>query len=990
MAAMGPLEYKESGNQHFKAQRWQEAADEYTKGLNAGHGKELPRDTNGLLLSNRSQCWLNLSDWQRAFDDADACLKFLPEHSKSLFRRATALEKLGKLTDAMGDYAKVARADPKNKDAVAATQRLRDEVLTAGAQKADELLPISLVKALGEEATEGANDSTNGSTASVLEKKIDACSKIQALCVHKGLTNACVTAKAVEGLLKLVSEETTPQDLHEAALSTLLVMASGQEAADEEDGARGSPQSSERNAGPLPVPPGAAETRKRLLELMSLPDIRRACRHRAKSTARFAVIIGLVHEPETTEAMEALHDAISFTEGGEVNVARGGIVGLSSMLDMRWRLGLKGKPLMAPEVLLKCVESALNTTGCETQLGALMPRIFALLADKERPKEMEVDVGVVSMKMLDPFLASKDLSLRANGLGAFEALFAADETAATEVLHGGPAALSAILGAISNREPGPDGLRAQDHAASCLMLAGRSRRTRQSLLDGGGIEMLLKTLADGPETTKGLLRAKLVNVLAILAGHNAEVREEVFDRLDFLMELRFALDTTRDHVREQANAGKDKGKNKDEARKVFRSLYESCVCLTIHGEFKELLSGAKKTLKSMQDLVTGDDLYEDQYLAFLYSSLVYNICRSASDKIRPKKDQFPFNELQEDDLNALEEFYEKMPPESRPVKNGEVDAGSQELAEKMRMWCMLQSGTPGGTGGGGKTASSSPVVASLARCVAGGNVRAQNMAAMAFKFLAQKQEYRRVIATSGGLRALLNLVDVEDTLAKDSARQALAQVLIVTNPNLLQYKEQLDAVRPLVETLSHKHELLQFEAAMGLTNLLTANEELRTRAVQGDAWQACRDLLFQDNEMVQRAGLETMCNLCMAPEIIERFVEGKLDNDLKIFNAFALTDDIHMQVAVTGALAMIAPYEEIAPKIAAQENYKNLLQVWVEAPNADVEHRVASVLCSICAAPKGIDDDTLEETKAALKIKLIKGIRSEDAAEMVRAALEGS
>merc|ERR1719203_1003908 len=112
-------------------------------------------------------------------------------------------------------------------------------------------------------------------------------------------------------------------------------------------------------------------------------------------------------------------------------------------------------------------------------------------------------------------------------------------------------------------------------------------------------------------------------------------------------------------------------------------------------------------------------------------------------------------------------------------------------------------------------------------------------------------------------------------MARDAARGALAQILISTNPTLLQYSEQLDSVRPLVQQLEHRHELQQFEAAMGLTNLLTVSEELRTRAVQGDAWRACRELLFSENEMVQRAGIEAMCNLTLAPEIIKRFAKGK-------------------------------------------------------------------------------------------------------------------
>merc|ERR1712048_611064 len=206
-----------------------------------------------------------------------------------------------------------------------------------------------------------------------------------------------------------------------------------------------------------------------------------------------------------------------------------------------------------------------------------------------------------------------------------------------------------------------------------------------------------------------------------------------------------------------------------------------------------------------------------------------------------------------------------------------------ELANKYRDWCVKE------TLAGQK---SSLIVASLAKCPTVGSARAKNMTALTLKFLCAEQSHRRIIATSGGLRACLRLVDLEDDLARDAARQSLAQILIVTNPSLLQYSEQLDAVRPLIQLLEHRHELLQFEAAMGLTNLLSASDDLRSRALQAGAWSACRDLAFSENEQVQRAGLEAMCNLCMADEVVEKFATGKSSEDLKIFAAFAHSEDV--------------------------------------------------------------------------------------------------
>ena len=51
-------------------------------------------------------------------------------------------------------------------------------------------------------------------------------------------------------------------------------------------------------------------------------------------------------------------------------------------------------------------------------------------------------------------------------------------------------------------------------------------------------------------------------------------------------------------------------------------------------------------------------------------------------------------------LEALEEFYERMPPEARPAVNGEVDPGDAALAAKLRSWCLQREGE-GGMGDGG-------------------------------------------------------------------------------------------------------------------------------------------------------------------------------------------------------------------------------------------------------------------------------------------------
>ncbi|CAK0798436.1 unnamed protein product, partial [Prorocentrum cordatum] len=526
-------------------------------------------------------------------------------------------------------------------------------------------------------------------------------------------------------------------------LHVLVAVASGHEAQDDD-----APRVAPPAAGPLPVPPAAAEARGRVRARLPLAGLRPLCRADGGSARHLAMLVGTTHEPEDVEAVEAIHDALAFPEEGEVNVPRAGVAALSGMLDIRRRKGKSAQCLMPSAPLLKCVETALGTTTCDEQLRPLLALFWALLADKEdRPKSMEFDLTDVSLRVLEPFLGSEDWALKANGLSGLSALLAASSQSATELLTKSSAPLVAILTAIKRPPPGAEGAAARDHAVECMLLCAGDRKTRQHFVDGEGIEILLSILADGEE-----------------------VREEVFDRMDFLLELRHALDVARESAATARSSGAAAGT--DEVRRLCRALYESCACLSIHGEFKELLMGSKKTLRAMLDLAGAEDLAEDKHLAFLYASLAYNLCRSREDKVRPKRDQFPLSELGEDDLGALEEFYEKMPAEARPVKNGEVDAGSVELAGRFRTWCVQ--------GDGGSASPASGVVKYLAKCAsAGSSSRVRGLVASVLKLLCAEQAHRRLVVSAGGVRALLGLVDLEDETARDNARQALAQLLIV-------------------------------------------------------------------------------------------------------------------------------------------------------------------------------------------------------------------
>lgn len=105
-----PAALREEGNTLFKAGDMQGALCSYTKALKLSDGKA----ESAILHRNRSACYLRLEDYSKAEADASKALDADPGDVKALFRRAQALQKLGRLDQAFMDAKRCAQLEPKN------------------------------------------------------------------------------------------------------------------------------------------------------------------------------------------------------------------------------------------------------------------------------------------------------------------------------------------------------------------------------------------------------------------------------------------------------------------------------------------------------------------------------------------------------------------------------------------------------------------------------------------------------------------------------------------------------------------------------------------------------------------------------------------------------------------------------------------------------------------------------------------------------------
>uniref|UniRef100_A0A9J7XCX0 Unc-45 myosin chaperone A n=1 Tax=Cyprinus carpio carpio TaxID=630221 RepID=A0A9J7XCX0_CYPCA len=101
----------EEGNNHFKAGDVQQALSCYTKALKISDCQS----ESAVLYRNRAACYLKLEDHTKAEADATKALDVDQGDVKARFRRAQALQKLGRLDQAFTDAQKCAQLEPKNK-----------------------------------------------------------------------------------------------------------------------------------------------------------------------------------------------------------------------------------------------------------------------------------------------------------------------------------------------------------------------------------------------------------------------------------------------------------------------------------------------------------------------------------------------------------------------------------------------------------------------------------------------------------------------------------------------------------------------------------------------------------------------------------------------------------------------------------------------------------------------------------------------------------
>ncbi|KAK6497618.1 hypothetical protein TWF481_012023 [Arthrobotrys musiformis] len=270
--------------------------------------------------------------------------------------------------------------------------------------------------------------------------------------------------------------------------------------------------------------------------------------------------------------------------------------------------------------------------------------------------------------------------------------------------------------------------------------------------------------------------------------------------------------------------------------------------------------------------------------------------------------------------------------------------------------------------------------------------------------LSKVSAHRGIMAQQGAVKLLLQIYsslpvtptpspsDPESTSQENQPEStihtitahALSRLLISVNPSLAfsasvpinsSLPPLLNLIKSVHTSTADSRDLLPlFEALLALTNLASTTDSIRSVIVKKE-FTIIEELLLHSNDMIQRAAVELVCNLMVAPETVSLFVEGpRSGNRLQMLLAIAQADDVLSRLAASGALAMLTEWDAGVKKILEREGgVERVLEVCEDEEDGVVFRGVVVVRNLVIVG----GEDAAKKVKEAGGVDVLKRILEE-------------
>uniref|UniRef100_A0A663DWF7 Unc-45 myosin chaperone A n=1 Tax=Aquila chrysaetos chrysaetos TaxID=223781 RepID=A0A663DWF7_AQUCH len=212
------------------------------------------------------------------------------------------------------------------------------------------------------------------------------------------------------------------------------------------------------------------------------------------------------------------------------------------------------------------------------------------------------------------------------------------------------------------------------------------------------------------------------------------------------------------------------------------------------------------------------------------------------------------------------------------------------------------------------------------------------------------------------MQALIPLSLEGTEVGQTKAAQALAKITITSNPEMAFPGERIyEVVRPLVSLLHLQRTGLEnFEGLMALTNLAGISERLRQKILKEKAVPMIEGYMFEEHELIRLAATECMCNMAMSKEVQELFLAEDSDR-LKLMVLYSGEEDEKLRRAASGTLAMLTALHPAICKRIPQVtvHWLEILQALLLSPSTELQHRGAVVVMNMMAAEREVAEQLM-------------------------------
>ncbi|KAI9493462.1 armadillo-type protein [Zychaea mexicana] len=560
------------------------------------------------------------------------------------------------------------------------------------------------------------------------------------------------------------------------------------------------------------------------------------------------------------------------------------------------------------DVLFAC-----GTPEASTQAKATAYMILTKLFNP--PPEIQKDYPIQQIIELCAryFSRSVDSGKNAEKLLAYRTLLAVFETSMTigAAILSQEGTVEEMMDTIDFEIP-----EVQQAMADILAIAS-SDKSCQKVIVKHGSEWLANTASRAKdEKLKATARTTLTKLQAQQQYGQQDENNDGGDKTtDFLQEAMSKVNLDSTDLTDTLMAAIKSYKTQDDS--VVLNAVEGLAYSTLQGSVKEAVANDPVLLKALVAVAINTAGANSNPLLFGIGTIFKNITT-----YKPVLDE------QQKQIKRLREMANAK-SKGKPVQPEQEDATEDDSAVDDRVRAAVDNG------------------AALALLVLSKNTsdNLKAVAAQTYLNLVTPQTTRGKLLQQGIIKGLLPLAQQKkDAACYLVSAQALAKLAITSDPRIafgVQTSHEL--VAPFLALCKDSTQLRQFEGLMSLTNLASVDDQIRQRIYIDGGMSAFENLQLSNNDMVQRAATEMICNMTFCDPVFETYSTSS--NRLRLLMVLSDHEDPATRRASSGALAILANSKEACDRIIKVDKaYERITRLLSGDEEVDIQHRGIEVV----------------------------------------------